>query len=103
MEKIEKILKSMGLPYRYHHFEEEEAVAPPFLIYIEEQSSNFYADGITYVKNSQCSIELYTDSRDKKLEEKLEKLMKDNGLTWMAEYGYIETENMFLIRYEMEV
>ena len=45
MEKIKKILTEMGLPFEYHHFEEYNAVAPPFIVYFIDKANSLYADG----------------------------------------------------------
>lgn len=103
MEKIKKILTEMGLPFEYHHFEEYNAVAPPFIVYFIDKANSLYADGNNYFNRKEVIIELYTDNKDSALEEKLEKIINKNGLAYDHEEGYIQSENMYLVRYEMEV
>lgn len=93
----------MGLPFEYHHFEDYNAVAPPFLVYFVDETNSLYADGNNYFNRKKVIIELYTDSKDLLLEEKLEKILNKNGLAYDAEEGYIQSENMYLVRYETEV
>ena len=44
-ERIEAILDVLEIEYRYHHFEEREAVNPPFICWLIPETRNFSADG----------------------------------------------------------
>lgn len=102
-ERIEEILAETGIPFAYHHFTEENAVDPPFIVYLNDESSNFYADGVVYAVISSINIELYTDEKDHKLEEKIENVFKEYNVAWEKEEIYIESEQMYEILYQMEV
>jgi hypothetical protein len=102
-ERIEEILAETGIPFAYHHFTEENAVDPPFIVYLNDESSNFYADGVVYAVISSINIELYTDEKDHKLEEKIENIFKEYNVAWEKEEIYIESEQMYEILYQMEV
>ena len=93
----------MGIEYRYHHFEESEAVNPPFICWLIPGSNNFAADGKTFFKVDKLDIELYTDSKDTELEQKVEQVLEDYGIYWEKTETYIKTENMYEVLYEMEV
>lgn len=102
-ERIEEILAETGIPFAYHHFTEENAVDPPFIVYLNDESSNFYADGVVYAVISSINIELYTDEKDHKLEEKIENIFKEYNVAWEKEEIYIESKQMYEILYQMEV
>lgn len=102
-EKIEQILKETRIPFRYHHFETDEAVNPPFICWLSPGSDNFSADGKVYHRADEVDIELYTDERDFELEEKIEAILDKNELFWNKTELYIESENMFETLYELEV
>ncbi|NLK76248.1 MAG: hypothetical protein GX284_00705 [Clostridiales bacterium] len=102
-EQIEEMLEKMGIEYRYHHFEESEAVNPPFICWLIPGSDNFAADGKTFFKVDKLDIELYTDSKDTELEQKVEQVLEDYGIYWEKTETYIESENMYEVLYEMEV
>lgn len=102
-ERIEEILAETGISFAYHHFTEENAVDPPFIVYLNDESSNFYADGVVYAVISSINIELYTDEKDHKLEEKIENIFKEYNVAWEKEEIYIESEQMYKILYQMEV
>ena len=43
-QEIDKMLRSAGFPTAYHHFEEEEAPDPPFVVYLYPGNDPFAAD-----------------------------------------------------------
>lgn len=102
-ERLEEMLAETGLPFQYHHFTEENAVDPPFIVWINEESANFYADGVVYAVIDAVSIELYTDEKDHKLEEKIEEIFKNYNVSWEKEETYIDSEQMYEVLYQMEV
>jgi hypothetical protein len=102
-EQIEHMLDGTEIEYRYHHFETEEAVNPPFICWLIPGTENFSADGIVYLNINELNIELYTDQKDFDLERRVEKQLDDNGIFWDKSEVYIESENMYEVLYEMEV
>lgn len=102
-KEIEAMLDEMGIEYRHHHFEEDEAIAPPFLVYLIPDSDNFAADGKSYFKVDVLNLELYTDYRDFNLEEQIEAVLEKNEIFWEKENIYIESEKMYETIYTMEV
>lgn len=102
-EQIEKMLDETGIEYRYHHFETEEAVAPPFICWLTPGSNNFAADGKVFFEVNKLDVELYTDSKDMELEEKIEDVLEEHGIFWKKTEIWIESEAMYEVLYEMEV
>ena len=70
---------------------------------INEESANFYADGVVYAVIDAVSIELYTDEKDHKLEERIEEIFKNYNVSWKKEETYIDSEQMYEVLYQMEV
>lgn len=103
IEGIKQMLDETGVEYRYHHFETEEAIAPPFLVWVLPGSNNFMADGITYQGIQELDLELYTDSKNFVLETAIEGVLKKYGLAWNKTELFIESESLFEVLYEMEV
>lgn len=97
------LLRGLGLPLAYHHFAEGEAPDPPFLVYLSPGSDNFAADGRVYFKVTQIDIELYTDTKDPALEERLENLLDGAGLFYDKTESFIESERLYEVLYELEV
>lgn len=102
-KEIEMMLDEIGIEYRYHHFEEKEAIQPPFICWLMPETDHFAADGIAYVKITELDIELYTDEKNIQLEEQVEKVLENNGIFFQKKEIYIETEEMYETLYEMEV
>lgn len=103
VKEIESMLREMGVDYKYHHFSEEEAIDPPFLVWIFPESDDFMADGVRYKEISKLDIELYTDSKDFELEKRIETVLERHGLTAKRTEGYLESEQLYEELYEMEV
>lgn len=100
--EIEGMLDQIGIPYRLHHFENDEAIDPPFMVYVTRKRP-FAADGMSYVQIMELDIELYTDSKDGSMEERIEQVMDANGIRYKKTEGYLEDENMYEVLYETEV
>ena len=75
MKRIAELIKNMGLPFAYDHFAEGESPAPPFICYLTPGSDNFAADGRAYYKINIVNIELYTDTKDPSVEQKVESVL----------------------------
>lgn len=103
LTEMAALLRGLGLPLAYHHFAEGEAPDPPFLVYLSPGSDNFAADGGVYFKATQIDIELYTDTKDPALEERLEELLDGVGLFYDKTESFIESERLYEVLYELEV
>lgn len=109
MNKLHEILKSIGIPFSYSYFCGEQAI--PFIVYFLDKSENFIADSEDYVKINQYIIELYTDKRSEddetqfqnQYEQKIEEELDKNDLVWNKEEEFINDENVFLIRYMVQI
>ena len=103
MERLISIIKEMGIPYAYDHFAEGEAPDPPFLCYLLPESDNFSADGKVYLKVSSVNIELYTDSKDLSVEQKLEAVLDTHGIFYDKTEVWIESEKLYEVLYSFEM
>lgn len=101
-QQIKTMLDSYGLPYAYHHFAEGEAPSLPFVVYYFPDSNNFAADDTVYHKALDLNIELYSKKRDLDKEWQLEDELYLYDLFWQKHEVYIESEKMYMVRYEME-
>lgn len=94
---LEEIKKKENIPYTYHHFTEEEAVAPPFLVYLFPRSNHFIADNRIYHKGYEIVLELYTDVKDIGLESVIEETLDAHGFVYRSEESWIDSEEMYVI------
>ena len=105
MDDLIKLLEETGIPFAYDHFAEGESPDPPFICYLLPGSNHFSADGRVYLKVSSVNIELYTDSKDLAVEQKLEAVLDGHGIFYEKTEVWIESEKLYEVLYtfEMEV
>ena len=103
MKRIAELIKSMGLPFAYDHFAEGESPAPPFICYLTPGSDNFAADGRVYYKINIVNIELYTDTKDPSVEQKVESVLDASGIFYDKTEVWIESEKLYEVLYQFEL
>ena len=103
MDDLVKLLEETGIPFAYDHFAEGESPDPPFICYLLPQSDNFSADGTVYLKVSSVNIELYTDSKDLSVEQKLEAVLDTHGIFYDKTEVWIESEKLYEVLYSFEM
>ena len=103
MDDLVKLLEETGIPFAYDHFAEGESPDPPFICYLLPQSDNFSADGKVYLKVSSVNIELYTDSKDLSVEQKLEAVLDTHGIFYDKTEVWIESEKLYEVLYSFEM
>lgn len=103
MDKLLEIIKAMGIPFAYDHFAEGEAVDPPFICYLLPESDNFAADGKVYFKANEVHIELYTDTKDLSVEQKVEAVLDEHGIYYNRSEVWIESEKLYEVLYTFEM
>ena len=101
-ERVVAMLDRIGLPYAYHHFAEGEAPELPYIIYYYPDTDNFGADNTVYHQALDLALELYSKIRDFDTEWNIEDELYLEDLFWQKSETYIESEKMYMIRYEME-
>ena len=103
MKRIAELIKNMGLPFAYDHFAEGESPAPPFICYLTPGSDNFAADGRAYYKINIVNIELYTDTKDPSVEQKVESVLDARGIFYDKTEVWIESEKLYEVLYQFEL
>ena len=103
MDDLVKLLEETGIPFAYDHFAEGESPDPPFICYLLPQSDNFAADGKVYLKVSSVNIELYTDSKDLSVEQKLEAVLDTHDIFYDKTEVWIESEKLYEVLYSFEM
>lgn len=102
MEELLAVIKETGIPFAYDHFAEGESPDPPFICYLLPGSDNFAADGRVYYKINEVRIELYTDSKDLAVEEKLEDVLDAYGIFYNKSETWIDSEKLYEVLYQFE-
>ena len=103
MDDLVKLLEETGIPFAYDHFAEGESPDPPFICYLLPQSNNFSADGKVYLKVSSVNIELYTDSKDLSVVQKLEAVLDTHGIFYDTTAVWIESAKLYEVLYSFEM
>jgi hypothetical protein len=97
--EIAGVIRSVGIPFAYHHFPENTGQQPPFICYYYPNSNDMMADNINYQSINDVIIELYTDAKDFALEARIETALKEYGLAFSRDETYIESEKLYMVAY----
>lgn len=104
--ELVNLLKSIGYPVAYSHFENSEenpAPDPPFICYVLPDTDNFMADNTVYHDITDVDIELYTDVREFAIEKQIDDLLKENKIPFNKTAIYIDSEKMHQTIYEVRL
>lgn len=102
--ELREQLETLGYPVQYRTFAEGEAPQLPYIIfYVVDNDGAISADNVTYYNLKNVTIELYSDSKDLDLEEKLEGLLSKLKLSFFSYETYIEKEKMFEVIYHITI
>lgn len=97
------MLESTGLPVAYYAWREGSVPALPFLVYYYPSTDNFSADNRVHQVIQRLNVELYTENKDFQTEALVESALNQFGMFWDKSETYLDSEQMYLILYEMEV
>lgn len=100
---LKGILKELNLPIAYRCFAPGQVPALPYIVYYVDEDIGFYADDTVYYEGYAVTIEVYTDQKDLQLEEKVKELLNSNELTYESYESFLDSENMYLKAYEIEI
>ena len=103
IENLVEMLQELKIPFAYDHFAEGESPDPPFICYLIPGSNNFAADGKVYFRINQVRIELYTDSKNLAVEQKVETVLDDSGIFYNKSEVWIQSEKLYEVLYSFEV
>jgi hypothetical protein len=100
--EFKQLLDDAGLPVAYSHFDSPPSI--PFIVYMTQGTSNYFADNKVYRKGTPITVELYTNKKDLSAEKKLEDLLDQSEIPWeVTGEPWIESEQLFQRIYEIGV
>lgn len=102
-QEVKTMVESIGLPFAYYQFTNDTAVAPPFICFYFDESSDEPADNMNWAKIRTLYIELYTDEKDFELESTVESVLASNDQFYTRSEDYLDSERMMMVTYEMQV
>ena len=105
IKEIATMVAGIGLPYAYHHFDEEEqrTLKPPYIRWFFSGIDDLYADNINFQRISDLRIELYTDIKDFDREEEIESILAANGWAYDKTETYLESELLYVTAYAGDI
>lgn len=103
LEEVAEMVASIGLPYAYHHFDEEQIVAPPYIRWYFNGIDDMYADNINFQSIPELRIEMYTDYKDFENESTIETALETAGIAYDKIDSYIDSEQMYCTTYAGDV
>ena len=98
-KQVAKMIRDIGLPYSYYQFNNDTAVAPPFICYFYTGDNDLLADDSNYQKIENLVVELYTAQKDFTNEALIETALNDAGLVYSREETYIDDEKLYMVIY----
>lgn len=101
--EVMEMLEELSLPVAYDHYAEGESPEPPFICFLYPDNEEFSADNICYHSSRNLDIELYTDRKDPKLEERVEKVLMAHELFFHKSEVWIESEKLYEVLYELTI
>lgn len=102
-KQVAKMIKDIGLPFSYYQFNNDTAVAPPFICYFYTGDNDLLADNSNYQKIENLVVELYTDEKDFANEALIETALNDAGLVYSREESYLDSEKLYMVIYSCGV
>jgi len=103
LPELKDKLKSLNLPIAYRCFAVGQVPELPYIVYYADEDIAFYADDIVYHEGYAVTIEVYTEKKDVELEKKVKQLLNNNGLPYESYESFLDSENMYLKAYEIEI
>lgn len=103
LPELKDKLKTLDLPIAYRCFAVGQVPELPYIVYYADEDIAFYADDIVYHEGYAVTIEVYTEKKDMELEKKVKQLLNDNGLPYESYESFLDSENMYLKAYEIEI
>lgn len=103
LPELKDQLKALNLPIAYRCFAVGQVPKLPYIVYYADEDIGFRADDIVYYEGYAVTIEVYTGQKDLQLEKKVKELLNENGLPYESYESFLDSENMYLKAYEIEI
>lgn len=104
LSEFANLLKSLDIPVRYRSFKKGEAPTLPYAVYYQSGENNLYADNISYQYSKIVAVELITEKKNEKLEDKLKSLLNSNRLSYeFFDEVKLESEGLYQVIYHIDL
>lgn len=104
-EQIKSVLDASGLTVFYgDDIMDGETTAFPYISYVDTEAEYFYADGIPYYVIEHFDIRLYTKNKSIETEDSIERLLKDNRISFTKKDSFGEYHDGYHVTtYEVSI
>lgn len=102
IDELREVLEQIA-PTTYRQFGPGEEPELPYIVFYEDESKDVFADNVNIMTIRQMSVEIYADPRDFSMEEKIEKMLTENRMTYKRYAQYLEDQEMDETLYEFEM
>lgn len=103
LPELKTLIDTLGLPVTYHHWPVGEAPILPYVVYYADEDIGFLADDTVYSEGYAVTIEVYSKLKDLELEAKVKKLLNDNKIPYRPYEDFLDSEDMYLKAYEINI
>ena len=103
LDELKDILDQTGLKVGYRQWEVSQAPPLPYILYYRDSDIAVKADNQVYYKFKSVTVELYSNLKNEREEQKLEALLDENKIVYETYESYLDSEKMYLIGYEINI
>lgn len=104
LDSLYGVLSSTGIPTTFGRAPVEEHPTMPYLLYYQEGSRNFAADGIVYFSAKQITIDLYTATKSEAAHDAIGAALTGAEIFYEEpSETYIEGQKCYLTTFQIEV
>ena len=102
LEELKKAIASLNIPYAYGYFDGKQH--PKYIVYYESLRNVIHADGVVVYGESWITLHLISKKRDVLTEQRIIKLLNDNGIAFdNPEYEYDEEQALHIATFYFQI
>lgn len=103
LPELKVLLESLEIPITYHKWGAGQAPELPYIVYYADEDIGFLADDTVYSEGYAVTIEVYSKLKALESEAKVKKLLNGNQLPYESYEDFLDSEDMYLKAYEINI
>lgn len=102
--QIAELVGSFGIPTALNHFPADQirTIAPPYIVFDYPEDDDFKADNTNYLKVDAIDIDLYVETMDFALIDRIGAALSSAGLVYSRTDTWIDSEQLYQIAFSTE-
>lgn len=100
---IEEMATALGCDYDYYHYQSNEVVKAPYLLFDYPNRDDVTADNANYARKETLNIEYDSKFRNFAAERKIEEILTQHGFTYSVDEQQLDDQGVYEIIYSMQV